>query len=163
MQILIGQQEQANFASVCSPMLNKKEIGARIVEARVTKGLASYKDLAERLKQKKANGTKATDPETVRLWEVGKVIPPYDKVEQLADILEVGEEWILFNIRRDEQIKKQRHILAYITEEEQDLLTEYRRANQTGQKQAFDHASKMAKDFPAPMADVLSIKAAKKK
>lgn len=136
-----------------------KEIAARIIELREKMGLLDYKALAGRLHQNTSDPAgKATSRETVRLWEVGKVIPPYDKIEQLARLFGEPEEYILFGIRRGEQLKQERRYLAYVTDEEAAMLSDFRRANPTGQKQITDHAVKMAQDFPAPPADVRLIR-----
>ncbi|MGE5522602.1 MAG: hypothetical protein ACM3SS_02730 [Rhodospirillaceae bacterium] len=139
--------------------MDAKAIGARIVEARKLKGIPDYRALATLLRQNTQVGVKVLSPETVRLWEVGKKIPPYDKVEQLVQVLGEPEEWILFGIRRGEQLREERRFLSYISDEEMLLLSSYRRASDAGKKIIREDAETTARRFPGPVAELKRFRA----
>lgn len=142
--------------------MDPKQIGARVVEARVRKGLVTPADLARRLTQRTVGGVlRPVSRETVRLWEVGDTIPPPDKLEQLAQLLGVTEEWLLFGRNNDEDGSPVRMQLEWLSPEEQALLTDFRRANETGQEEIAAHASRMAKRFPRPVADIRALASVK--
>ena len=134
--------------------MDAKAIGERIIDARRLKGIPDYRALAERLRQNTQRGTKPLSAEAVRLWETGKKIPPYDKVEQLVQVLGEPEEWILFGIRRGEQIREEKRFLSYISDEEMLLISSYRRASDAGKKIIREDADTTARRFPAPLAEV---------
>lgn len=72
-------------------------VGARIKAARIKAGLKDYAALAKQIFQDSGKkGRRPVDPETVRLWEVGKVLPPWDKIDQLTKALKLSAQELLF-------------------------------------------------------------------
>lgn len=139
--------------------MDAKEIGARIVEARVIKGITSSGALARRLQQRKSSGPpQPVSRETVRKWEVGDTIPPPEKIEQLAQLLGVAEEWLLFGIRREDQLRHERRFMEWVSDEEMAILTNFRLTNATGQDEVRHTAARMAKKFPRPTAEIRQIR-----
>jgi len=130
------------------------EVGKRIKAAREAAGLRDCAALAGKIFQnsKKKGRTKAS-PETVRLWEAGKHIPPWDKIDQLREILGIDEEELLFGQKRDSQLRSERPRLVYLTALEADLIVVFRHASQPAQKRILATAQSLADDDPAPTAD----------
>jgi transcriptional regulator with XRE-family HTH domain len=79
-------------------------VGRRIKAARLKAGFKDGASLAEKILQNsEKRGRKGVDPETVRLWEAGKVLPPWDKLAQITALLGVGAEELLFDSRASPQ------------------------------------------------------------
>ena len=140
---------------------NAKEIGKRIKEAREARGIRTQKALADRLRQ--ASETKSASRaapklkyQSVQQWESGSHIPPWDKVELLAEVLgpNYGEEWLMFGSKRTNQLASERPFLSYISTEEQELLNAYRHANMDGKKSIISTAKTLAATHPVPAAEI---------
>jgi transcriptional regulator with XRE-family HTH domain len=153
MQAQFGLHRSKPPASVIITMkIDAKQVGKRIADCRAHKGHETYSALAKALRGR--TGTKKPTDETVRLWERGEHIPPYEMVDLLS--LELGEpgEWILFGIKRDQQLREERHMLEYVSSEELDLLNQLRHTAKEHRALLIEQASTIAKRYPAPLAQV---------
>ena len=132
---------------------NKKEIGNRIREAREKKKMRSVAALARTLQQVSNSGLTR---QTVQNWEAGKIIPPWDKVEFLAEVFgpEFGEDWIMFGPRRTDQLAGEHPFLSYISLDEQEILNAYRHANGAGKKSIINTAKALAEANPISPAEI---------
>lgn len=101
-------------------------VGKRIKAARIKVGLKDSAALAALIVQKSGKrGQKNLNPETVRLWEVGKILPPWDKLAQLAAVFNVGTADLLFAPPGAEQELGESAIPHSIEEQEmqEEILT----------------------------------------
>lgn len=148
-----------------SMRISKRDIGTRIAEARKAKGIESLAELCrlvlERAKSRAREHPgvdgkmkQTLTPQTVSNWEGGKVVPSWDMLPLLAEVLGTEEEWILFGSKRNEQLRKERQFLERINDEEAALLTMFREASKSGQKTILKLARDVAEDHPAPEASV---------
>jgi transcriptional regulator with XRE-family HTH domain len=142
-------------------MLNPKEIGRRIKEARLFKGIQSQDALAMALRhagQSKplAPSTAKLTRQTVQYWESGKIVPPWDKVELLAEVFgpEYGEKWIMFGDKREDHLAATHPLLTYIDSGEQAVLNEYRKSNEVGKMAILAAAQGISKANPISEADI---------
>lgn len=145
----------------CSHMIDKQAIGRRIVEAREKHGLMTQQALADALNQaaQRLLGGKATGSmsrQTVQHWEKGKVVPPWDKLELLAAVFgdQYDEEWIMFGQRRQQQLAEEKPLLVYLTQQEAELINDFRHANDYGKRSIRINAKAVSQDQPAPEAGV---------
>lgn len=158
MQTIFAASNDSRFDTVTGMSLDPIKIGQRISEAAGRKGWGA-KELAARLTQNTSSGkVKQVSQETVRLWITGQVIPPYDKLTQLSAVLGEPEEWLLFDIKRGQQQKDERLLMAHVSQSEMLILTILRSTNKTGQEMIQDHAVAMQRRFPAPTAEVFALK-----
>lgn len=127
------------------------QVAARIMHARGDKELLNSAQLAAALRRR--TGTKKPTDETVRLWEKGAHVPPYDMIELLS--LELGRpgEWILFGIEPG-TLQHDRYVLEHVTEEELRLLNYLRHTAKEHRGDTLEHAQVTAKRHPAPMAQI---------
>lgn len=139
--------------------MNIKEIGARIADARKKAGYKTGAQLAAMIYKNPNKGGVTIGAETVRLWESGEHPPPLDKLKQLAAVLKVSEQWLLFGFdsRRGEQLRAERRHLQYISDIENELLTVLRQADPKVHADILNLVKTMAKNNPSQSADVLKM------
>jgi transcriptional regulator with XRE-family HTH domain len=130
------------------------EVGKRIVEARGLLGKAENRqidqaELARRL---------GVNKESIRIWEAGEQLPSYKNLGKLAQALKVDEEWLMFGIRRGEQITAERPFLDYLSPDEQALITAFRATGPDGRKATLGAAQSNAKILPSAIADVVRLR-----
>lgn len=111
------------------------EVGRRIAKLRRDAGHHHHKDFAKLLDQ---------SDETVRRWEAGKTVPPWQQVSRMADIFKVPEDVILFGER------PQQPILTYILPTEQEVLALFRRTNKNGKDALLATLKGIADAYPNP-------------
>jgi transcriptional regulator with XRE-family HTH domain len=75
-----------------NPQINRATVGARIADARETKGL-SQRGLAQRL---------GVTPATIERWESGVSDPRANRIAMLAGVLDVSLAWLLEGASRHE-------------------------------------------------------------
>lgn len=151
---------QAQFGRTRVPFVGKlpgmqvdpREVGRRIVEARLDKGgLETYAALAKALQRRTGKKGKPS-PEVVRLWETGNHAPPYEMVELLSLELDRPGEWILFGITPD--IQQERYVMERVSSEELALLSYLRTTAKDHRGDTIEHAALVAKRHPAPSAEI---------
>ena len=160
-QIEVAVTRQTTFGSVNA--MDKKAIGARIRQARLACGISTQEQLASLLRGKSDEKGKPLTRQAVQAWESGDAIPSWGRITRLAAIFrergkpEYGEEWIMFGTRREAQLAHDRPLLAYVNQDEAQLLTEYRKSNGTGRNMILKHAISVAQDLPAEEARVVAL------
>lgn len=142
----------------------KEEVGARIAAAMKAKGIPGPAELCrlvlrrlEVLARDVASERKLKQTltaQSVSNWINGKVMPSWEMLPALSEVLGLQEEEILFGSKRSDQMKRERQFLSRITEEEATLLTAYREANKNGQKSIVKMARTLAEDNPVEDASV---------
>lgn len=131
--------------------MDAKAIGKRIREARLARSFPSQDALATRL---------GVTRQAVQTWESGDVIPPWKAVEHLASVLDVKEDWILFD-KNLEQTARTRRFLEWVSEDELELLTVIRQANLDGQDAIIQQARVITQKMPAPKAAIHPLRSKK--
>lgn len=139
-------------------------IGQRITTARLKLGLKSPASLAALIVQKseKKKGENKVNAETVRNWEAGKILPPWDKVDQLSNRLDIEADVLLFGDKREEQLRSARPHLELISPEEAELIELHRRTTPDGQKTILSTARGIQRDNAVPDATFRTINTARK-
>ena len=151
--------------------MDAERIGRSIQDARKLRGYSSTQKLAAALgelmkakrkegEQPKGKGKDSLSRPAVDNWENGGGIPPWDKVELLAELFgdPYDEEWILFGQRREEQLAAEKPILALLSPQELELLQEYRHANDSGRKSILTSAKAFRRENPLPLASVQALR-----
>jgi transcriptional regulator with XRE-family HTH domain len=128
-------------------MDDTEEIARRIRDARAAKNMKNSAALAQKLRER--SGKKGPSNEAVRLWETGKVVPPYPMIELLSIELDQPAEFLLFGIRRDQELADERRFLEYVGHDELALLTDYRRTTKSGRALIRENAGAVARRYPA--------------
>lgn len=154
-QISFGHHNEPLFAILPSMQIDPVAIGRRIEDLRLGAGYRNQAALAAKLVQQsqKKGGENKLNAETVRRWEKGKTIPPWDKVEQLCELFEIEAEVLLFGEKRLGQLRAARPRLVYVTSEEADLLELVRNTSLEGQKSILSAVRGIQTDNPAADAD----------
>lgn len=146
--------------------MSKEAIGARIRDAAKEKGVDGPADLCRRvlLAAKALSVARESDgreklkqtltPQSVSNWLGGKVVPSWDMLAPLCQVLGVEGEWLLFGSKRREQLKKERQYLVRVNDEELAWLSVLRDSNVQGQKTILKLAKDVAEDHPATEADI---------
>lgn len=99
--------------------MNSKEIGNRIAAARKKMGIESQVKLAQILK---------CTSQLVQMYEAGKLIPPYKRVEQMAQLFqsrlgeEYSEQWILFGEESKQAVSSLKPHLIEVDDDTMDLV-----------------------------------------
>lgn len=132
--------------------MDAKAIGKRIREARLARSFPSQDALATRL---------GVTRQAVQTWESGDVVPPWKVIEQLASVLDVKEDWILFDKKNLEQAGRTRRFLEWVSEDELELLTVIRQANPDGQDAIIQQAKVITQKMPAPKAAIHPLRSKK--
>jgi len=135
-------------------------VGQRIAQARRDAGYKSQEELAEamgRLFREKGVKGKATR-QMIGNWEKGQPIPPWDKLEMLADMLAVTEEWVMFGERRAEQLASEKPVMEYLDPEEFALIQEFRHIERPWRESLLGVAKSFHKDHPIAPAQVQEIR-----
>ena len=140
--------------------LDPREVGRRIQRARADAGIKDYRELAKLLSASTGNKPrKPLSPETVRRWEQGLTFPPWDKIEQLGELLHMPLDRLLFGRMRHAQITAEKPRLQYTSDDESLLLTYFRQASDAAQKRILKIAEQLSADDPAELAQVHAIRA----
>jgi transcriptional regulator with XRE-family HTH domain len=141
------------------------EVGERIRTLMADKKIPDRKELHRlvlELAQRNANGLERTGkhkkqtltPQTVSNWIGGKVVPSWDMIPLLAQVLGTEEDYLVFGSKRRDQIRSEKQYLSRVNDEEAALLTAFRESSKSGQKTILKLARDVAEDHPAPEATV---------
>lgn len=133
--------------------MNYQLIGGRLKDAREDAEM-SLRDVATALHLK--------DEEIVRVWEKGRSIT-LKRIEQLARLYRVGEEFLLFAIRRGEQIKSELPKTYRLSNDEAALVSTYRTIARKQRGTVLETVKAMAVAYPEPIAPVIPLRGKRRK
>jgi transcriptional regulator with XRE-family HTH domain len=149
--------------------ISKEDIGKRIARLRTKRGILTQAELCRQLviAAQQSFGPSSSDsgskrgrnltPQAVSSWEQGEVVPAWENLALLAQVLATSEAEILFGSVRDADdnlVVQEKLYLSRITEEEAALLTAYRAASKEGQRFIVKNAKGVAEELPAPEATI---------
>jgi len=146
-------------------MISKREIGTRIVEARLATGIRSTNELARRVealrKQQGLKGKRAAvlSRQAVANWEKGLIVPPLEKLELLCQVFgaDFDEAYIMFGIRAGTTLAEMKNLLIRCSQEEGALLNMYRHTTQSGQKTILEIVGSIAEKHTRPAAELVEM------